>query len=334
MAASHVLRQDPITKRWVACAPRRSARPKQTTFAEDEPSNAAEGPVEGCPFCVGHEAQLPQVIAQRAHPGDGPWATRTVPNKFPAFVPDASDPPAPNGFAARGGRGRQEVIIETPHHHQALATLPIAHVEAVVATYVARLRSVRASTDFVPFLFRNYGGAAGASLAHPHSQLIATALRPPQVEREEAMAGRHHRTIGECPYCAMLTSAYASEARVVYTNDKMAVFVPYAAHTPALLWIVPRTHQSVAHQMDTATQLALADALQRSLQALRRAFGAPAYNFYLRSALDGMARPHLHWSLRIVPRLSVNAGFERATGVHINPSVPEDDAAALRQAIA
>ena len=327
-------RQDRITNEWVLCAPTRGDRPHEIDDV-DAPDPTDRTPVDGCPFCPGHEEMLPRVIAERSASNGAPWHTRVVPNKYPAMTPDAPDEAQTCGlYRMRGGRGHQEVIIDTPYHYRSMAHMDVRDVDAVLQAYLARYQHYRTSdASVIPHVFRNHGAEAGASLSHPHSQLIATPLPPPHMQREEAQAKALYDEQGRCPYCELLEDELNAEARLVYTNDAFVVFVPYAATVPFTQWIMPRTHEPEMGRTDTSQRQALAEALHDAVGRLHRALGDPDYNFFFRTALEYASHaPHLHWSLRIRPRTTVDAGFELGTGLNINPSLPERDAEVLRAA--
>ena len=289
----------------------------------------------GCPFCPGHEDMLPAVLLETSSPNGAPWQTRVVPNKYPALTPGAGAlPDADPLHQMAPARGRQEVLIETPRHDQTLADLSVDAVGAVVDTYLRRYHALRQENEqLVPLIFRNHGRAAGASLHHPHSQIIAPALAPPAITFEEEQALQHYTATGTCLLCAMRAREAQEETRLVLENVHFTCFVPYAAEAPCAVWIVPRRHRADFGDLAEDERLAFAAALREVLSRLRRLFGDPAYNFYIRSSLAyGPAAPHLHWHLRLLPRLAQPAGFEMGAGMTINPSLPEEDAGLLREA--
>ena len=326
-------RQDRITNQWVAFAPSRSGRPMHTTDDADAPDPDDDRPVEGCPFCPGHEDMLPSVLWELDRGDAGPWTTRVVPNKYSALTPDRSSYDQTCGlYRSRASRGRQEVIIETPRHYQHLAQMPVAQIDAMLQTYLERYHTIRQeTTDLIPFLFRNHGASAGASIAHPHSQLIAPDFPPPEIQREERAARARYEETGQCPYCEMIDEELDAEARLVRTSDDFIVFVPFAAEVPYEMWILPREHNPEFGRITGETRAELAKALHDVLDRLHTQLDDPDYNFFVRTALDYNSNaPHLHWSLRIRPRTTVQAGYEQGTGQRINPSIPERDAAILR----
>lgn len=325
-------RRDRITEQWVAFAPSRRFRPHNTgSLAPQVDRNA---PVEAeCPFCPGHEEALPTVWWQLDSTDSRPWRTRAVPNKYPAYTPDAPTAPASNGlYETRRSYGRQEIIIDTPHHHESLATMPRSQIEALVQTYHTRYQSCReAEPDLYPAVFRNHGAAAGASIGHPHSQLIATERPLPRIQHEEQQARTRYRELGTCPYCVVIEKEVEAEQRLVFTTDHFVVFVPYAACVPYELWILPRTHCPEFGRSTSEKRARLARVLQECVRRLHECLETPDYNLFVQTALEhNTDAPHLHWSLRLQPRLTVRAGFELSTGIRINPSLPERDAAMLR----
>ncbi len=330
------LRRDVLTNTWVACAPARGARPLKTDRSSPQSTSSKARRDDDCPFCPGNEDQLPGVIWELAADGDRPWYTRSVPNKFAALSPVATSSDTQAGlYHTRDSHGRQEVIIDTPLHNQLLARMPVEQVKALLHTYLERYRTLRTATpSLYPFIFRNHGGRAGASIPHPHSQVVATNMAPPRIEREEAAAHARYDDTGQCPYCEMIERELAAQTRVVWTNEEFVVFVPYAAQVPCEMWVLPRTHAPEFGHMDDPQRAALAKALQTAVARLHRHLGDPDYNFFVRTALEyESTAPYLHWSLRLHPRTSVQAGFELSTGVRINPSTPERDAARLRAAL-
>jgi UDPglucose--hexose-1-phosphate uridylyltransferase len=211
--------------------------------------------------------------------------------------------------------------------------MSVAQVDAVLETYLQRYHAIRsADEELIPALFRNHGARAGASIPHPHSQLIAPNFRPPQIEREERAARARYEELGACPYCVMIENELDTEDRLVWTNEAFVVFVPFAAEVPYEMWILPRTHDPEFGRLAAEDRTALAQALRAVLQRLHQCLNDPDYNFFVRTALDyDTSQAHLHWSLRIRPRTTVQAGYEVGTGQRINPSIPERDAAVLRR---
>ena len=196
------LRKDPVVGRWVIISTERARRPSDFAVAPAVPSNSA-----ACVFCPGREVYTPdEVWAARPHgssPNGPGWRLRVVPNKFPALRIEGELEPSGEGLYDRmSGVGAHEVIIETPDHHASLATLPPAHVADILAAYRDRMLDLRKDQrlEYV-MVFKNHGEAAGASLEHPHSQLIATPIVPIMVEEELVGGLQHYRIKKRCIWC-------------------------------------------------------------------------------------------------------------------------------------
>ena len=326
--SSYHMRRDRLTDQWVACAPDRGGRPKRTQV---EAPDEASGPVAGCPFCPGNEEMLPGILDEIVT-REGGWRVRAVPNKYPAFQNEVRSEMATNQiYEGRSAYGYQEVLIDTPHHHRHWAFLDVEQLTAVLKLYQRRHAAVRAEhPDLYPVLFRNHGGRAGASLEHPHSQLIAPPLPPTQMAAEEQRCRTYYEKHGEPLMQAVRVREEGGE-RMVAENEHMVAFVPYAAPAPFSVWIVPRRNMAHFGAMTDAERQSCAELARTITRRYVECASDPDHNMTVHTALDAdAAAPHLVWSLRFTPRMSVRAGFELGTNMLINPSLPEGDARILR----
>lgn len=341
------LRQNTITGEWVIIAPNRGTRPGDTQRKENDsvrsnPASLAARHDAGCPFCPGSEAHIPPIILE-LNSTERPWQTRVITNKYPAVRARNAAPIGDGGIHEGipldvGGTpiyGHHEVIIESPRHDVDLADLSIASIGTVLETYHRRYHEIRSSdASMLPILFRNRGARAGASLHHPHSQLIAVPIAPARLRHEDESAARFYAAQGRCPYCHQIDEETKAASRLVCRNDHFVAYVPYAATGPFEVIVAPRRHCPDFGDVTADERRSLAALLRTVLRSLQSALGRPDYNYVIRSSVEyGASDPHLHWYLRIVPKLMQPGGFEVATGIPINPSSPEDDAALLRLAI-
>jgi UDPglucose--hexose-1-phosphate uridylyltransferase len=260
---------------------------------------------------------------------------RVVPNKFAALSTSAKwEVKHPEIFTTINGYGSHEVIIETPQHNQTLATLPQEHVQLVLQALLQRMRTL-AQDNRIAFVqvFRNHGAAAGTSLVHPHSQLIATPIVPTNIREEIEEARRFYDDRVTCVYCYMLEKELEREERIVLTTDHYVVLAPFASRFPFELMILPRRH-SASFVADARTEdvTFLADVLRRTLLLLYRAANNPDYNAVLHTApLRDSCMDYYHWHIEIVPRLTTPAGFELGSGIYITTAIPEETADYLRE---
>jgi UDPglucose--hexose-1-phosphate uridylyltransferase len=324
------LRKDPVVERWVIIATARARRPSDFT-PELVP---AWGP-EGCPFCPGHEEQTPPELFRFGGSDNAPWTVRVVPNKFPALHAEGEVHAAGEGIYDRiDGVGAHEVVIESPDHFASLGTLPPAHVGEVLVAYRERLLALRKDPrlEYV-LIFKNHGVAAGASLSHPHSQLIATPILPELVAEELEGAIRYFRMKERCVWCDIVRQERRDGTRLVLEDDGFVAVAPYASRFPYETWILPTAHRASFESLMPDEVDALARLVRELVRRLGRLFGDPPYNFALHTAPLRETDPeHFHWHLELMPKLTRMAGFELGTGFFINPTPPEDAARFLRQA--
>lgn len=313
-------------------APERAHRPH--AFEEDPPAKRHLR----CPFCPGHEAETPPEIfslRDAGAPNTPGWRLRVVPNKFPAVAPGAGPGHgAERSYRRRSGFGAHEVIIEDAAHSATLSDLPAGRIAELLE--VVRLRFFALAADsrirYVCF-FKNHGRAAGATLEHTHSQLVALPLAPKLVAEEISGARRRYRRSGRCFFCDLAEPDRDGSRLILETAGAVSV-APYAARAPYEIWIVPRRHRSGFESAPAAELGAVAAALRETLRKLDSLLQRPAYNLVLHTApLREDALPHYHWHLELIPRLSKLAGFEWGTGLYMNPIPPEEAARRLRDAV-
>ena len=325
------LRRDRITGSWVIVAPRRALRPQVKGRREQRQNKLHFDPA--CPFCPGNEAQLPGIVAETKMQDAPGWRVRVVPNKFPAVQIESEAPIADARHQARPAKGLHEVIIESPWHDVELASMSATELTVVVGVYRERFRVLLDRDESAAaILFRNYGHGAGASLVHPHAQIIALDVVPQRVAAISEWAKRYHSDYGRCPLCEELGVERESGARIVDENAYFVVFVPFAAQHPFELCLVPKRHQSSFTDLDDQEIRSFAGLLGRILTRLNASLGDPPYNFVIESApKKELAAQYWHWRLRLVPDVVTWGGFELGSGLPINPSSPEDNARLLRE---
>jgi UDPglucose--hexose-1-phosphate uridylyltransferase len=328
------IRQDRTTGAWTIIALERNLRPHRAQgFLSDRAPRPRHDPA--CPFCPGNEKHLAGLIEEV--PSDDPpgWRVRVVPNKYPALSPNETLASRDDHAGAiRPGHGHHEVIIETPRHDADLRRLSGPELDAVLRVYRRRHRELLARPGMkAAVVFRNHGRGGGASLAHPHSQILAIGMTPPGLAMTRAYAIDYHTREGRCPTCDEIAREMDGGERIVEVTDNFLVTVPFAAAAAFELWILPRRHQPDFGQCGETELLELGLVLRRALTRLAILLDDPPYKFAIESGgTDDFSSPFIHWRLRILPGLITPGGFELGTGLPINPSCPEDSALMLRGA--
>ena len=325
------LRKDPVVGRWVIISTERARRPSDVAGEPVRPVGDA------CVFCEGREAQTPpELLAGRpgGGPADGPgWTYRVVPNKFPALrIEGELEPEGEGVFDRMDGVGAHEVVIETPRHDGSLATLSPDAVTDVLVACRDRIADLKKDPRFEYILiFKNHGEAAGASLEHPHSQLIATPIIPSMVAEELAGAARYFELKERCVWCDIVRQESRAGRRLVLEGDGFVALAPFAPRLPFETWILPARHRAAFEDAGVEELRGLAGVLGEFLRRMNRVLRDPPYNFMLHTApLREPPGDSFHWHLEVIPKLTRVAGFEWGSGFFINPVPPEDAAEALR----
>ncbi|MHB0912034.1 MAG: galactose-1-phosphate uridylyltransferase [Armatimonadota bacterium] len=330
------LRKNPVTREWVVIATERSKRPSDFVKSEittDKPEHS-----DNCPFCIGNEGMTPpEVLAFRSTnaPNTPGWWVRVVPNKFPALSIDGElDRHGAGMYDFMNGIGAHEVIVETPEHNKCMATVGSRQAEEVWWACAQRMRELGEDPRFKYILvFRNHGKVAGASLEHPHSQLIALPMVPIEVKTEIAGAKQYYDYHDRCIFCDMIRQERNFGKRVVMESDNFLVFEPFAPKYPFETWVIPKKHSRSF--VEDAEELIpeFSKMAQGALKRIGKCLDYPPYNYTLHTAPCNVEKDQMfHWHLEIMPRLTIAAGFEMGTGVYINVTAPEDAAEHLRAA--
>ncbi|MEK7775239.1 MAG: galactose-1-phosphate uridylyltransferase [Candidatus Zixiibacteriota bacterium] len=325
------LRKDPITGRWVIISTERGRRP--STFGSVGKRTSAKL----CPFCPGQEdATPPEILSYRqsgTEPNKPGWSLRVISNKYPALRIEGLLIREPDGlYDKMSGIGAHEVIIETPHHDFDIVDMPDNAVRDVFWAFRERMLDLERDMRFKYILiFKNHGEAAGASLEHAHSQLIATPIIPITVQQELDGARRYFEFKERCIFCDIIRQEITGRDRLVRDYDAFLAIQPYAPRFPFETWLMPKSHQSSFLEMSDAEFLVLARSFKDILARLKVALNDPAFNFVLHTRPVGRENyDHYHWHFEIIPKLTKVAGFEWGSGFYINPTTPEEAAAYLR----
>ncbi len=300
------LRRNPVNGKLAIVAPARAARPS----GEGE----AAGPAERerrCPFCPGNERLTPPELEALRPPGGAPdspgWRVRVVPNKYPALA------------------GAHEVIVHAPEHGAELEDLDDARLAEVISIWQRRIDAQFRGGAAAATLIANVGAGSGASLEHPHEQLVATPVVPPLLLDELLEFERHRNRFGGCVLCAELESA---GDRLVLAGGFTA-WVPAASRFNGELWLAPAAHEA---DVRTADPGALAVALRRTLVAVKAVNAGAPLNFWLHTAPADLRGP-FHWHIEMAPRTAALAGFELGSDVGIVSVDPAAAAAGYRESL-
>jgi UDPglucose--hexose-1-phosphate uridylyltransferase len=316
---------NPLTGRWVTIVADRAKRP--TDFAPRNSQVEAE-PDRPCPFCPGNEeATLP---ALETLDEGGHWRMRLIPNLYPAF--DGDEPFAVHHLGPvhveAEASGIHEVFVYTPVHDSGAQDLTDDEAAQMMQLLSRRLQQHSASTTVrYTQAIINHGREAGASLAHPHGQLLGLPFVPGEILEEQRAFSRFE---GGCILCATIEAELVDGKRILFATDDVVCVSPFWAGSPYELLIIPRSHDLHLTDSSDDTLAAMGMAVRDSIVALREIHGDVAYNLVFHTAPHHYTGAY-HWHIHLFPKLVTTAGFERGTGVMINIVPPELAAEQLRK---
>jgi len=317
------LRTDPITGRQVFIAEGRAGRPNDFVATK-----STSGDPSDCPFCAGHENRTPEPLLEVAgHAGE--WQVRVVPNLFPAVLFGQKNEKQLEdtvlGMLPLPPIGAHEVFIESPRHVQDISELSIAELTLVLQAYRERLR-FWSSDERVQHVtvFKNVGIAAGASLEHIHSQLVALPSISPVMATELESSQRFYADKQACIFCQLIDEELTHRERLVVDSGSFVAFCAYAGRQPYETWILPREHSASFESLSDVGIESLAKILQQVVGRLQTQLSPLSYNLILHTApFRQLHADTYHWHFELVPRSTTLAGFEWGTGMFINPLSPE-----------
>lgn len=339
------LRKDPISDRWVIISTGRGKRPSD--FAGATVEEEKEKPKD-CPFCEGNEDKTPREITALRKPETLPdkpgWLVRIMENKFPALTKVGEVSRTGTGILdMMSGIGAHEVIVESPDHVKHLGDMDVDQIEKVLWAYKQRITDLEKDMRFrYVLVFKNYGSQAGASLSHPHSQLIATPITPRYVKLELSNSRAYFLEKERCIFCDLIRQELGSGERIINENEYFVTFCPFASRFPFEIWLLPRKHHSGFQELPDEERSQLAIMLKDALARLKVTLNNPPYNYVVHTAPNPTPRPgrpdywgtimyDYHWHIEIIPRLTKMAGFEWGSGLYINPTAPEQAAKYMRE---
>ncbi|MBU0484772.1 MAG: galactose-1-phosphate uridylyltransferase [Proteobacteria bacterium] len=326
------LRKDPILGRWIIIATERGKRP--TDFIIEK--NTSKGGF--CPLCPGNEGTTPAEVLSYGRPTPAPnkpgWELRVVPNKYPALVIEGDLNKEGEGlYDKMNGIGAHEVLIETPDHNASFTDLPPNKIVQIFWAFRDRLVDLGRDSRFkYVMVFKNYGQAAGASLEHSHSQLVALPILPRMIVSELEGSLTYYKYKERCIFCDIIRQEIRDDVRIVCQNDHFLTITPYAPRSPFEMWVLPKNHSSAYVDMDDSSFHALANIFSETMKRLALCIPNVPYNFVLHTApLRAEPMKHFHWHFEIMPKLTQIAGFEWGSGFYINPIPPEVSARYLKE---
>lgn len=327
------LRYHSTTGEWVLISPKRARRPND--FGAPSIKRVIK-PSKGCPFENPQKSgnEIPHFWLPENKPLSQ-WQIQVLPNKYPVLThrhKTCASVSRHGAYTVVTGVGHHDLLV-TRNHYKNYRQLSDNDAVGVLTAFAKRYKELTAD-DCMQYvsMFQNFGPNAGASIYHPHYQILALPVIPNSIGRSLSHSKEHWKTTGRCIHCDIIKQELKEKLRIIYQKDGIVAFVPFAAKEPYQVNIFPRVHRPYFEDSSKQLLKEMALVLKKILSSISKKLGDPDYNFYIHTApvLHKKQYKHYHWHMEIIPKSNISAGFELGTGVEINPVFPEDAARLLR----
>lgn len=324
------LRQDLVSGDWIVNAPSRVTRPSQFLSKLEKRKKT---PIKSCPFENPQKAgNKPPILI---YPNSHQWAIQIIENKYPALVRERTcgvlDKKGP--YPVRPGIGHHDIII-TRDHDKNFPHLSVEQSNLVFQAFRDRYLMLfnDACIEYVS-IFHNWGPAAGASVYHPHYQMIAIPVVPPDVNHSLEGSGRFFAKHNKCVHCVMMDWEKKEGKRIIFENEGAIAVAPFVSRSPFEIRIFPKKHLPYFENTYDHDIEFVVEALRFTLKSFEKNLKDPDYNFFIHTAprKDKEKYKHYHWHIEVFPKVSIRAGFEFGTGVEVNVIDPDIAAKTLRK---
>jgi UDPglucose--hexose-1-phosphate uridylyltransferase len=317
-------RWNPITEEWVITATHRQDR----TFLP---------PADYCPLCPTQPGGFPTEVPR----ADYEFAVFL--NKFPSMKTPPPEPAVdPDGlFDVTTSDGICEVVLYTPHHAGTLTDASIDDIERLIYVWTDRYEEIGSNPAIkYVYIFENKGEVIGVTLNHAHGQIYAFPYVPPIPQKELTNAKKHYDETGRCIFCEVLDQEISDGRRIVYRNEHFVAIVPFFARWAYEIYITPLQHMASMSEFTPEMRRSLAEILSVVMRKYDNLWGIsmPYMMLMHQQPTDGGEYPHYHYHIEFYPplrtekKLKYLAGCESGAGTFISDTLPEDSAAALREA--
>jgi len=305
------LRQDIVSGDWIVISPKRAKKHLQNLGKEKR----IKAPTNGCPF------EIEKSVA-------------VIPNKYPVFIHKniCAKKIKKGPYLTIEGIGYHDLVISRDHYKN------FAHLDKKTANLVFQAFRDRYLTLIKDHclayisIFHNWGPKAGATIYHPHYQIISLPVVPPDVEHSLNGSISYFKKNKKCVHCGMIEYEIKEKKRIIYENQGAIVFAPFVSREPFELRIFPKKHLPYFENTSDDDFMWIVEALQQSLLKIEKKLKDPDYNFFIHTApiLDKNKHKNYHWHIEIQPKISISAGFELGTGIEITVVDPDEAAKILR----
>lgn len=324
------LRQDLVSGDWIISAPERAKRPHDIL---PELKERRRAPKRGCPFeDLKKSGNWPPIYA---YPNEKKWEIAVVPNKYPALKKhdDLCAQPYYRGpYKLEEGIGYHDLVI-TRDHDKNIADISLDKAVQLFLAFQRRYRILKEDkcVSYTSTFF-NWGASVGASIYHPHYQMLTLPIIPPDINHSLFGSKNFFKKHRKCVHCVMLSNELREIKRIVEENKGAVSIAPFVSREPYEIRVFPKKHLPYFEETPVKDLRDTVSILQSSIKRVKKYLNDPDFNFFIHTApLKSQHHyKHYHWHIEILPKIKISAGFELSTGVEINVVDPDKAAAILR----
>lgn len=334
------LRQDLVSGDWILIAPGR-LRYQNNSFRFKRESKREKTPLKKCPPDFEHPLEQSGnriFLSYVSHAATGmvrkttdrenkDWRLVVLENKNPVVAnkKKISKINRHGLFSIMEGIGHADLVITRDHdkNFPKLAKREAVHVlEAMRDRYL--MLSNEKNLAYIS-IFHNWGPTAGASVYHPHYQMFAIPVLPPDIQHSLNGSARYYKAHKTCVHCAMIQWEKKQKKRIVFENDEAIAFAPFVSRNPFEMRVFPKHHQPYFENAFDEELAGVSEVLQNVLGLIEKKLDDPDYNFFIHTApvREKNRYSHYHWHVEIYPKLSRFGGFEFSTGIEVNIFDPD-----------
>ncbi len=340
-------RKDPVSNEWILISPGRlKYHHKHPTKSYLSRTKRHHTPKTKCPFEKPFDNISERIILgygrhydrdPRSFPKSDPrWEILVLQNRYPIVAEHKSQAPIRKEkkgiYETVEGVGHADIVL-TRDHNMNFPRLDEWAAHTVFRAFRDRYRMLQKEPEVrYVSIFHNWGPGAGASVYHPHYQVIGIPVVPPDVARTIEGSRSYFNSHKRCVHCDMIKEEKKRASRIIYENSDAIAFAPFVSRNPFEIRVFPRQHLAYFEDTPESIMCSVSLALQSALKKIEKKLGDPDYIFFIHTAplFQKSKHSHYHWHIEVYPKLSMRAGFEFGTGVEVNLFKPEFVAKVLK----
>jgi len=319
------LRQNPVSKDWVAIASRRAKRPEELIIKNQKRKIISK---KNCPFENPQKSGNKPPVLTKYLPNQKNWFLQIFENKYPAFQPifESIKEKKVGPYIVMNGYGYHELLV-LRDHYKSLADYSAKELSVIFLALQERYRQL-AQDKKIKYIsiFHNWGRTAGASIYHPHLQIIAIPVVPSHLRCSLSDSYHYWQKNHLCLHCEINKFELKEKDRILIKEKNVIAFSPFISVEPFAIRIIPIKH--ISHFEETPKEIinSTAIVLEKTLKILKKKLNNPDFNLFIHTAPTVEENKYncYHWHIEIIPKISISAGFELSTGIEITTIDPDE----------